>query len=266
MEGPTISLCNREVGGFAQALGAAGALCLVSGPAHAAPLFRFHVPAQPASEALLQVALQAGASLGGDLDACRGPSRALDGRLTLEAALNQLLAGQPCRFQLDSGGAILIVAAPRGRPQPHPPPAVAPRPPATAAGPAPAATVGELVVTAGRRAELPGRTPYAITALAGSDLTSLGVTDIPTLASLVAGMTVTNLGPGRDKVLLRGLSDGAYTGVTQSTVSLYLDDVPVTYNAPDPDLRLIDVDRVEVMRGPQGTLYGGGTMGGIVRV
>ncbi|WP_165837071.1 TonB-dependent receptor [Phenylobacterium hankyongense] len=226
------------------------------------------MPAQATSEALLQVALQAGASLGGELDACRGASRALNGRLTLEAALNQLLAGQPCRFRLDSRGAILIVAAPPGRPQPHTPPPLAPRPPvAAAAAPAPTTVaVGELVVTAGRRAELPGRTPYAISALRGSDLPRLGVTDIPALASLVAGMTVTNLGPGRDKVLLRGLSDGAYTGVTQSTVSLYLDDVPVTYNAPDPDLRLIDVDRVEVMRGPQGTLYGGGTMGGIVRV
>ncbi|MFH7396949.1 TonB-dependent receptor plug domain-containing protein, partial [Pseudomonas syringae group genomosp. 7] len=78
----------------------------------------------------------------------------------------------------------------------------------------------------------------------------------------VAGLTTTNLGPGRDKILLRGLSDGAFTGQTQSIVALYLDEVPITYNAPDPDLRLADLERVEVMRGPQGTLYGGGTIGG----
>jgi outer membrane receptor protein involved in Fe transport len=77
---------------------------------------------------------------------------------------------------------------------------------------------------------------------------------------------VTNFGPGRDKILLRGLSDGVFTGRTQSTVSLYLDDVPLTYNAPDPDLRLIDVDAVEVLRGPQGVLYGAGSIGGVVHI
>ncbi len=49
-------------------------------------------------------------------------------------------------------------------------------------------------------------------------------------------------------------------------VALYLDGVPITYSAPDPDLRLADVERVEVMRGPQGTLYGGGSLGGVLRI
>ena len=79
-------------------------------------------------------------------------------------------------------------------------------------------------------------------------------------------MAVTNLGSGRNKIFIRGLSDGSFTGHTQSTVGLYLNDVPITYNAPDPDLRLADVDRVEVLRGPQGTLYGSGSIGGIVRI
>jgi outer membrane receptor protein involved in Fe transport len=80
------------------------------------------------------------------------------------------------------------------------------------------------------------------------------------------GVAVTNLGSGRNKIFLRGLSDGSFTGKTQSTVGLYLDDVPITYNAPDPDLRLADIGRVEVLRGPQGTLYGSGSIGGIVRI
>src|SRR6185436_13315246 len=58
----------------------------------------------------------------------------------------------------------------------------------------------------------------------------------------------------------------AFTGRTQSTVGLYLDDIPITYNAPDPDLRLADLERVEVLRGPQGALYGSGSIGGIVRL
>ena len=49
-------------------------------------------------------------------------------------------------------------------------------------------------------------------------------------------------------------------------MGLYLDDVPITYDAPDPDLRLVDIDRVEVLRGPQGTLYGSGSIGGVVKI
>ena len=79
-------------------------------------------------------------------------------------------------------------------------------------------------------------------------------------------MLTTNMGPGRDKLLLRGLSDGAYTGRARSTVATYLDDIPLNYNAPDPDLRLSDIDRVEVARGPQGALYGAGFLSGVYRI
>ncbi len=77
---------------------------------------------------------------------------------------------------------------------------------------------------------------------------------------------MTNLGPGRDKLLMRGLSDGAFTGRTRSTVGTYLDDTPINYNAPNPDLRLVDVERVETLRGPQGALYGSGALSGVYRV
>jgi len=123
-----------------------------------------------------------------------------------------------------------------------------------------------VVITAQRYPNLPGRTPYAISVVAADRLERQALTSLHDLAGQVAGMTVTNLGPGRDKVLLRGLSDGAFTGQAQSMVSLYLDDVPITYSAPDPNLRLTDLERVEIMRGPQGTLYGGGSLGGVMRI
>jgi outer membrane receptor protein involved in Fe transport len=65
---------------------------------------------------------------------------------------------------------------------------------------------------------------------------------------------------------MRGLSDGAFTGRARSTVSTYLDDAPINYNAPDPDLRLTDVERVETVRGPQGALYGSGALAGAYRI
>jgi len=66
--------------------------------------------------------------------------------------------------------------------------------------------------------------------------------------------------------LMRGLSDGAFTGRARSTVGTYLDDVPINYNAPNPDLRLVDVARVETVRGPQGALYGSGALSGVYRI
>jgi outer membrane receptor protein involved in Fe transport len=133
-----------------------------------------------------------------------------------------------------------------------------------AASPAP--RLEELVVTAEKRPELLARSASAVSVLSARDVNSLGGKTFEDVASQVVGVAVTNLGSGRNKIFVRGLSDGSFTGKTQSTVGLYLDDVPITYNAPDPDLRLADIDRVEVLRGPQGTLYGAGSMGGIVRI
>ena len=219
--------------------------------------YRFHVPQRSVPEALLELALQAEVSLGGDIDACHGVSPSLTGRYSLPDALTRVVGKSGCTARVLASNVILI-----RRVAPHMQPAVA----APSIEPSAEIELGELVVTAGRRVDLPGRTPYSITAIAGTELEDKGVKDLATLAEQIAGMTVTNLGPGRNKIFLRGMSDGAFTGQTQSTVGLYVDHVPVTYNAPDPDLKLVDIYQVEVMRGPQGTLYGAGSIGGIVRI
>ncbi len=82
---------------------------------------------------------------------------------------------------------------------------------------------------------------------------------IPTVSS-------TYLGSGRNKLFIRGIADSSFTGPTQSTVGQYLGDLRLSYNAPDPDLRLSDLASVEVLEGPQGTLYGAGSLGGIIRL
>lgn len=247
---------------WAAALGA-GLAGLSAASAHAgprlfasrpSPVVRLQIAAKPVHAALIDFALQAELSLGGDLDACRGTAPALTGRLSVTSALDHLLAGSGCGYHQPDPRTVIIQ---RLAPQPR------------AAKPAPIVTplgLGEVVITAQRYPNLPGRTPYAISVVSGTGLEREALTSLSDLTGQVAGMTVTNLGPGRDKVLLRGLSDGAFTGQTQSMVALYLDDVPITYNAPDPDLRLGDVERVEVMRGPQGTLYGGGSLGGVLRI
>lgn len=123
----------------------------------------------------------------------------------------------------------------------------------------------EITVVINRRPQPANGTASALSVVPSSVIES-GAYDIAQLASHVPGMAVTNLGPGRDKILLRGLSDSVLTGRTQSLVGLYLDDTPLTYNAPDPDLLLVDMARVEVLKGPQGALYGQGSLSGVVRL
>ncbi|CAN7196270.1 TonB-dependent receptor [Phenylobacterium sp. LjRoot225] len=220
----------------------------------------FAIPKQPRESALLALAQEAGLSLGFAPDAHCAGHASLSGAMSVDRALDRLLAGSACRALRPDARTIVI----RARPD-----ATASSPAEPAALPAPAVeprTVAELVVTADKTPRLLSAAPYALTAATDAELGRAGVADDESLPLLAAGVTVTNLGPGRDKILLRGLSDGPLTGHTQSTVGLYLGDLRLTYNAPDPDLPLIDIERIEVLRGPQGSLYGAGSIGGVLQI
>ena len=126
--------------------------------------------------------------------------------------------------------------------------------------------VTELLVTARKRPERLDTLPAGISVVSGDQLIATAAGGARDTAGQLVGVLATNLGPGRDKLLMRGLSDGAFTGRARSTVSTYLDDAPINYNAPDPDLRLTDVERIETLRGPQGALYGSGALSGVYRI
>ncbi len=222
----------------------------MAGVARAAAPIRFQVEPQAYSEALLDIAQQANVTLIGAA-ACSGSStRRLAGSMTLEQALGQLLADAPCVARIIAPGAVEVVRSQQAEP---------PRP-------APPTVVSELLVTATRRVRNARQLAVAVSAIPRSQLLNTGVSDAGEAAGLLAGVLATNLGPGRNKLLLRSLSDSAYTGRARSIVATYLDDLPVNYNAPDPDLRLVDVERVEVARGPQGALFGAGSISGVYRI
>lgn len=211
------------------------------------------------SETLIELGIRMGVSIGG-VEACKGPGAPLAGAFTLREALDRASAGSGCGY--------VFIDARTVRFSPIKP---APRPQIVVRAPAPAAIetvapLSPLIVTAGKRPARLGSLPGGVSVIGSPQLQDTGVGETGSVSRQTAGFITTNLGAARNKILLRGLSDGTFTGRTQSTVGTYLDDLPVNYNAPDPDLRLIDVERVEVLRGPQGALYGAGSLSGIYRI
>ena len=126
----------------------------------------------------------------------------------------------------------------------------------------------EIIVTANKRSrfEVLQSAPYSASVISGNMLKTLGVTDTQSLALHIAGVEMTNLGSSRNKLSVRGISDGAFNGRVQSTVGIYFNDTPINFNAPYPEIPLIDIESVEILRGPQGSLYGVGSIGGIFHV
>lgn len=221
---------------------------------------RLSIPAQPMTRAVLQLGAQARVSIGAQAAARCGRSRAVAGLQDVEGALRIMLTGSGCTFRRIDRGAYVIVAIP---PAPPPPPRGA-----APASPPPVAisVLDDVVVTATRREIDLAGAPYSLSAVDGVSFDAAARRDTSALATRLAGLTVTNLGPGRNKLFVRGLADSPLTGQTQAMVGLYLDETRLTYDAPDPDLRLVDLERVELLRGPQSTLYGAGTLGGVLKL
>jgi len=123
-----------------------------------------------------------------------------------------------------------------------------------------------IIVVASKRDLSIAQLPSQVTILDGDTLEAGGVGGTEKITQRIATVTSTHLGSGRNKLFIRGIADSSFTGPTQATVGQYLGDLRLTYNAPDPDLRLSDMAKVEVLEGPQGTLYGAGSLGGIIRL
>jgi iron complex outermembrane receptor protein len=126
----------------------------------------------------------------------------------------------------------------------------------------------EITVTATKREQMLLDVPFSVAAPTEEVLRDRGVEDIEGVAANVGGLTVQNLGPGQSQVAIRGVSAGQIVrdqpGVKEQ-VGVYLDESVVSLSLFTPDLDLFDTNRVEVLRGPQGTLFGSGSVSGTVR-
>jgi len=122
---------------------------------------------------------------------------------------------------------------------------------------------GDIVVTAQKREQTLLQVPLSVTAITGEDIVRRGASSIEDLQYAVPGLSISEFSPGQQRVQLRGLS--VYSGLP--TVGVYQDELPLNteLNQTGQDVRLLDIDRIEVLRGPQGTLYGQGAIGGTIR-
>jgi len=126
----------------------------------------------------------------------------------------------------------------------------------------------EIVVTARRRDETLQDIPLAIQAFDEARLEQMNVTGFNDYARFAPSISFVTQGPGQSKLVIRGISEstGQSGGGGQPSAALYLDEQPITVDAANPDPRLIDIERIEVLSGPQGTLYGASAQSGTVRI
>ena len=123
----------------------------------------------------------------------------------------------------------------------------------------------EIVVTAQKRAESVQDVPIAITALSADSLEKTDTHDLSGLAVQVPGLTFSPFSPGQNIVALRGASSNDDGAGTDSSVAVFVDDVYMG-RVSNINADLFDLERVEVLRGPQGTLYGKNTIGGAINI
>ena len=125
-------------------------------------------------------------------------------------------------------------------------------------------TLQEVVVTAQRREEELSKVPISVTALTQSDLDQRGIKDFLDVARFTPGVSIDN--SATNAISIRGISSSAGAGTT----GIYIDDTPIQmrslgFNPDDALPKTFDIERVEILRGPQGTLFGAGAEGGAVR-
>jgi len=127
------------------------------------------------------------------------------------------------------------------------------------------AALEEIVVTARKRVESMQDIPASIQAISQESLSAMGARNMEDFARFVPSINVVSKGAGISTVVFRGAITGAgYLG--QATSSVYLDEISITQTGAQPSIRAVDIERVEALQGPQGTLYGSDAQAGTLRI
>jgi iron complex outermembrane recepter protein len=249
--------------------------CLAQSPA---PRVKLDLPAQSLSASLTQFGRDAGVEIEFTPESVQGKTApALKGELDTDQALKRLLQGTGLSYRTTSQGAIVVEAAKAAEgKQLSIPSGPAGAPSGTAAGKNPndppnlsmGASLEEIVVTAQKRQERLQDVPVPVTAIGSDDLVQQNQLRLQDYYARIPGLSLTPSGRADEQVLsIRGIS----TGGGNPTVGIVVDDVPYGSSSgyagggSAPDLDPSELARVEVLRGPQGTLYGASSIGGLFK-
>ena len=128
--------------------------------------------------------------------------------------------------------------------------------------------VEEVVVTASKRETTLQDLPMSVQAITSEELEAKNISDFNDIANLVPSITVDDSGSGNSYFYVRGVSDGGFgnRAGAQASTALYIDEQPLSTIGGNPDLHVYDVERVEILTGPQGTLYGSSSQSGTVKI
>lgn len=227
--------------------------------------FQFDIPSQPLGQALREYGQTAGQALIFTKNLVDGiTSRPLRGEFTAEAALGLLLKDTGLAIERSPSGAIMIrqnVASQRPADATHA---------ANVDKPAADSELYEVLVTAQKRTERFVDVPMSLSVVSGERLSRSQSTTLQDIVNLVPGLQLVASSPTGNLLTIRGISIGA--GSINASVATYVDETPYTTEGPfaasallSPNLDPYDMARVEVLRGPQGTLYGANALSGLLK-
>ena len=129
-----------------------------------------------------------------------------------------------------------------------------------------APAIEEIVVTATKRESNLQDLGQSISAFTGDDIQRMGLKDMNDYLKATPSVTLSNLQPGRNSIVIRGISTGSDEYRTDSSAAVYLDEQPMTTNSQQVDPWQVDIERIEVLPGPQGTLHGSSSQTGALRI
>ncbi len=215
----------------------------------------YSIPQQDLAEALRAFALASGVDVAFDPAVVRGRRSApLTGRHSAERALQILLGGTGLAVRPTASGGYGVIAASTAD--------------AGIGGGVAGEDSAEIIVTAQRRSERLQDAPLSVSVATGAEIDARNVTSLEGLQFSIPGLSIGTTAPGQDVIQIGGVSNANGS----ATVGVYLDEMALEGNRTQigsagtiADVRLIDMARIEVLRGPQGTLYGQGSMGGTIR-
>lgn len=275
---------------FSLALAIAAAVApsiLVLAPAFSQDAARLELPSQPLSQALRTLGNQTKTNILFDPASVKNlEAPAVSNAANVEDALAKMLVGSGLTYRFIDGRTVTLIPADRKTSSVAPDKSPSdrihlaeaenPSVPAQERGQLAATaaetslTLDEVVVTASKRQERLIDTAQSVSVLSAADLDRLGAVQFRDFANTVPGLAFTTTGAGYTQISLRGVTTGSFD--ISPTVGIYVDEVPYGSSTGYAggaqlalDVGLFDMDRIEVLRGPQGTLYGASTMGGLIK-